>query len=219
MFFIVKGEGTLRYGSRDAARSAPATSSAARRAAPRPRTRSSTIPTPSCAYISVQHHDARRGLRVPRFGQGRRLRRRAATALRHMTEARRDVDYWKDEADEACSPPRRCSAIEREVAKYPPEQKQSAVMSALAIAQDEHGWLSNEVMDEVATVPRHAAGRGLRGRDVLRDVQPEAARALQGHDLHQPAVRAVGRGRGGRAPEAQARRRTSTRRPPTAASR
>ena len=40
--------------------------------------------------------------------------------------------------------------IEREVGKYPPEQKQSAVMSALAIAQDEHGWLPNEVMDQVA---------------------------------------------------------------------
>ena len=42
--------------------------------------------------------------------------------------------------------------IDREVAKYPPEQKQSAVMSALAIAQDQFGWLSNEVMEEVATV-------------------------------------------------------------------
>jgi NADH-quinone oxidoreductase subunit E len=40
--------------------------------------------------------------------------------------------------------------IEREVAKYPPEQKQSAVMSALIIAQDEKGWLSTETMDEVA---------------------------------------------------------------------
>jgi NADH-quinone oxidoreductase subunit E len=40
--------------------------------------------------------------------------------------------------------------IDREVAKYPAEQKQSAVMAALAIAQDEHGWLSNEVMDAVA---------------------------------------------------------------------
>jgi NADH-quinone oxidoreductase subunit E len=37
-------------------------------------------------------------------------------------------------------------------AKYPPEQRQSAVMSALAIAQDEHGWLSDEVMEEVAAV-------------------------------------------------------------------
>src|SRR4030095_917066 len=40
--------------------------------------------------------------------------------------------------------------IDREVAKYPPEQKQSAVISALTIAQDEHGWLSTDVMDAVA---------------------------------------------------------------------
>jgi NADH-quinone oxidoreductase subunit E len=40
--------------------------------------------------------------------------------------------------------------IDREVAKYPPDQKQSAVMSALIIAQDEKGWLSTETMDEVA---------------------------------------------------------------------
>ena len=40
--------------------------------------------------------------------------------------------------------------IDRELSKYPADQKQSAVMSALAIAQDEHGWLSNEVMGDVA---------------------------------------------------------------------
>ena len=40
--------------------------------------------------------------------------------------------------------------IDREIAKYPPERKQSAVMSALIIAQDEKGWLSSEVMDYVA---------------------------------------------------------------------
>jgi NADH-quinone oxidoreductase subunit E len=40
--------------------------------------------------------------------------------------------------------------IDREIAKYPLEQKQSAVMSALIIAQDEKGWLSSEVMDYVA---------------------------------------------------------------------
>jgi NADH-quinone oxidoreductase subunit E len=44
--------------------------------------------------------------------------------------------------------------IERETKKYPPEQRQSAVMSALAIAQDQEGWLSNEVMEEVARVLR-----------------------------------------------------------------
>ena len=40
--------------------------------------------------------------------------------------------------------------IDREVAKYPADQKQSAVMAALAIAQDEKGWLAPEVMQDVA---------------------------------------------------------------------
>ena len=40
--------------------------------------------------------------------------------------------------------------IDREVAKYPADQKQSAVMAALAVAQDEMGWLSTETMDFVA---------------------------------------------------------------------
>lgn len=40
--------------------------------------------------------------------------------------------------------------IDREIAKYPVEQKQSAVMSALAIAQDEKGWLADETMNFVA---------------------------------------------------------------------
>jgi len=42
--------------------------------------------------------------------------------------------------------------IEREIAKYPADQKQSAVMMALIVAQDENGWLSTETMDEVAGV-------------------------------------------------------------------
>jgi len=40
--------------------------------------------------------------------------------------------------------------IDQAVAKYPPDQKQSAVMAALTIAQDEKGWLSTETMDFVA---------------------------------------------------------------------
>ena len=40
--------------------------------------------------------------------------------------------------------------IGREVAKYPADQKQSAVMAALVIAQDEKGWLSSETMEAVA---------------------------------------------------------------------
>lgn len=42
--------------------------------------------------------------------------------------------------------------IERELGKYPPDQKQSAVISALRIAQEQHGWLPNELMEEVAGV-------------------------------------------------------------------
>ncbi len=40
--------------------------------------------------------------------------------------------------------------IDTAVAKYPADQKQSAVMAALALAQEEKGHLSPEVMDFVA---------------------------------------------------------------------
>jgi NADH-quinone oxidoreductase subunit E len=37
-----------------------------------------------------------------------------------------------------------------EIAKYPVEQKQSAVMACLALAQREHGWLSPELIQLIA---------------------------------------------------------------------
>jgi NADH-quinone oxidoreductase subunit E len=40
--------------------------------------------------------------------------------------------------------------IDRELTKFPADQKQSAVMAALAIAQHEKGWLSPEVMQDIA---------------------------------------------------------------------
>jgi NADH-quinone oxidoreductase subunit E len=40
--------------------------------------------------------------------------------------------------------------INREIAKYPADQRQSAVMAALAIVQDERGWLSPQTLEEVA---------------------------------------------------------------------
>jgi len=40
--------------------------------------------------------------------------------------------------------------IDQATAKYPPGQKQSAVMAALTVAQDEKGHLSPQVMDFVA---------------------------------------------------------------------
>jgi NADH-quinone oxidoreductase subunit E len=42
--------------------------------------------------------------------------------------------------------------IGKETQKYPTDQRQSAVMIALIIAQDEKGWLSTETMDEVAGI-------------------------------------------------------------------
>lgn len=42
-------------------------------------------------------------------------------------------------------------AIDKEAAKYPPNRKQSAVMAALAIAQNELGWLSESAVEDVAS--------------------------------------------------------------------
>ncbi|MBX3618520.1 MAG: NADH-quinone oxidoreductase subunit NuoE [Rhizobacter sp.] len=46
--------------------------------------------------------------------------------------------------------PESLAKIDRAVAKYPPDRRDSAVMAALAIAQTEKGWLSTETMDFVA---------------------------------------------------------------------
>ena len=40
--------------------------------------------------------------------------------------------------------------IDREIAKYPADRKQSAVMASLAIAQDEKGWLDKDTIAYVA---------------------------------------------------------------------
>ena len=47
--------------------------------------------------------------------------------------------------------------IDRELAKYPDDQRQSAVMAALAHAQVELGWVSAEVMQELADYIRMPA--------------------------------------------------------------
>ena len=46
--------------------------------------------------------------------------------------------------------PEALAKIDSAAAKYPPDQRQSAVMAALTIAQDEKGWLSTETLDFVA---------------------------------------------------------------------
>ena len=40
--------------------------------------------------------------------------------------------------------------IDRELAKFPADQRQSAIMASLAIAQEEKGWLATEVIEDVA---------------------------------------------------------------------
>ncbi len=46
--------------------------------------------------------------------------------------------------------PESLARIDKAIAKYPADQRQSAVMAALTIAQGEKGWLSTETMDFVA---------------------------------------------------------------------
>ena len=43
--------------------------------------------------------------------------------------------------------------IDREIAKYPSDQKQSAIMAALRIAQIEKGWLPKDLIEFVANYP------------------------------------------------------------------
>ncbi len=42
------------------------------------------------------------------------------------------------------------SKIDKELSKYPPDRKQSGVMAALRIAQEEKGFVSNEIVEFVA---------------------------------------------------------------------
>ncbi|NKB76049.1 MAG: NADH-quinone oxidoreductase subunit NuoE [Gammaproteobacteria bacterium] len=44
--------------------------------------------------------------------------------------------------------------IQHELSKYPADRRQSALMAALRIAQDEHGWLSEPLIEYVAGVIR-----------------------------------------------------------------
>ncbi|MBR8653114.1 NADH-quinone oxidoreductase subunit NuoE [Achromobacter sp. Marseille-Q0513] len=40
--------------------------------------------------------------------------------------------------------------IDRELAKFPGDQRQSAIMASLAIAQEEKGWLATDIIEDVA---------------------------------------------------------------------
>ncbi len=45
----------------------------------------------------------------------------------------------------------RMQDIDHWIAKYPADERQSAVMSTLRIVQEEHGYLTTELMDAIAT--------------------------------------------------------------------
>ncbi len=49
--------------------------------------------------------------------------------------------------------------IEQELDKYPEDRRQSALLAALRIAQDEHNWLRSELIEYVAAVIRVPAIR------------------------------------------------------------
>jgi NADH-quinone oxidoreductase subunit E len=46
--------------------------------------------------------------------------------------------------------PEALARIDKAIAKYPPERRESAVMAALAIAQEEKGWIAKETVEFVA---------------------------------------------------------------------
>jgi NADH-quinone oxidoreductase subunit E len=60
----------------------------------------------------------------------------------------------------------------REVAKYPADQKQSAVMACLSIVQQEQGHVSAAAEKGIGRLPGHARDRGARGHHLLQHVQP-----------------------------------------------
>ncbi|MBT4803901.1 MAG: NADH-quinone oxidoreductase subunit NuoE [Legionellales bacterium] len=48
-------------------------------------------------------------------------------------------------------PAKICTAIDKELAKYPADKKRSAVLMSLRIVQDEYGYLYRELLDNVAS--------------------------------------------------------------------
>ena len=86
-------------------------------------------------------------------------------------------------------------------------------LPALRLAQEKHGWLSREALEETADALERHAGLLLLGRDLLRHVPSRARRAAHDRDLHEPPVRALRRAegrrgvRGGARDPAPARRR------------
>jgi NADH:ubiquinone oxidoreductase subunit E len=94
--------------------------------------------------------------------------------------------------------------IDREIAKYPADQKQSAVMAALAIAQEQQGWLSSEAIECVANYLGMAPIAAYEVATFYNMYDLQAGRQVQGLGVYQSAVHAHWWRRCRRVPEEQA---------------
>ena len=150
--------------------------------------------------------DPRAGLRAPRGARRDGARphdRRRGGDHRHAGHRVR-----RGRPMSACLTTDSLQKIDREIAKYPPDQKQSAVMSALIIAQDEKGWLSTET-DGLRRASTSACRRWrcTRWRRFYTMYNLKPTGQLQAHALHLPAVRPAGLARRRRPPAREARHR------------
>src|SRR5262249_42876482 len=99
---------------------------------------------------AIPREDPRAGLRAP-VGAGRDgARAHDRRRRRHHRHAGHRVRRGGPVNAPMILSPESLARIDKAVAKYPADQKQSAVMAALTIAQSEKGWLSTETMDFVA---------------------------------------------------------------------
>lgn len=74
--------------------------------------------------------------------------------------------------------------IDRELEKFPPTKKRSAAIAALTVAQDEKGWLSPDVIKEVANY---------LGLPEIRRSLIASRRQVQDRGLFQSALRNDGK--------------------------
>ena len=82
--------------------------------------------------------------------------------------------------------------IDHEIAKYPADQRQSAVMSALRIAQVEKGWLATETMDFVADYLGMPAIAVYEVATFYNMYDTSSGGQVQDHRLHQHVLHADG---------------------------
>jgi NADH-quinone oxidoreductase subunit E len=75
-----------------------------------------------------------------------------------------------------------------EVAKYPADQKQSAVMACLAIVQQELGYVSPESERVVRRLPGHGAHGGARSHHLYNMYNQRTVGQVQTERVHQPAL-------------------------------